>query len=91
VWEQCSDTFFGVGTHSHTFLHDPNDYVKTWLRFHRCASDMQIPTASKVYSETGTTSVEILVGELSLYLNSLVQSSFSFSVGTAFDGLLMVL
>jgi len=30
----------------------------------------------KVYSETGRSSVEILVGECSLYANYLVQSSF---------------
>jgi len=39
----------GVETRSHT-LWDPNDCVKTWLRSHRCASDTQIPTASKVYN-----------------------------------------
>jgi len=67
---------------------DPNDYIETWLRSHRCASDTQIRTASqKAISEKGRSNVEILVGERSLYSNCLVQSSFLFSVGTAFPHL----
>jgi len=50
-WERCSHTFFGP----HLFalgkrylqMWDPNDNNKTWLRFHRCASDRQIPTVSQ--------------------------------------------
>ena len=60
------------------------DHVKIWLRSHRRASDTQIPTASKAHSEIGRSSVEILLGECSVYLNCLVQSSFVFGVGTAF-------
>ena len=54
-WERRSHTFFDVGTRSHTFLHwkrylkmwDLNDYIKTWLQSHRCASNTHIRTASQ--------------------------------------------
>jgi len=77
-WERHSHTFFGVGRFA-------RDYIKTWLRSYRCASDTQIRTAcQKSYSETGRSSVEILVGECSLFSKYLVQSSFLFGVGMAF-------
>ena len=44
-----------AGTRSHTFLRwqgylmmwDPNDYIKTWLRFYGCARDRQNRTVSQ--------------------------------------------
>jgi len=36
------------------------DYIKTWLRSHRCASDTQIRTASQKYTVNQESSVEIL-------------------------------
>jgi len=39
----------------------------------------------KIYNETGISSVDILAGECSLYSNYLMQSSFLFGVGTAFQ------
>jgi len=50
----------GVGTaFPHLFS---QDYIKTWLRSYRCASDTKICNAqSNVYSETGRSSVEIRV------------------------------
>jgi len=40
-WQGCA----GVGTRSTTFF--ALDYIKTWLRSHRCASDTQMRTASQ--------------------------------------------
>jgi len=79
-WWECVRTVF-----PHLFA---LDYIKIWLRsrsrtsdMRSRTSDMQIRTASQKSSETGRSSVEILLGECSLYL---VQSSFSFGVGMAF-------
>ena len=90
VWDR-------VGTVSpHLFLL-VLDYIKTCLRSHRCASDTQIRAVSqnpKVCSETGRSSVEILVGECSPFSNYLMQfflshvvSFFLFGVGTPFPRL----
>jgi len=69
---------------------DPNDYIKTRLLFHKCASDTEIRTASQksTVKQADPVCVKILVGECSLLSNYLVQSSFLFDVGTAFPHLL---
>jgi len=53
---------------------DSNNYINTWLRSHRCASDTLIRTArqkstvsQKVYKQEDRSNVEIRVGECSLY------------------------
>jgi len=62
------------------------DYIETWLRSHRCASDAD-PLQSKVFSETGRSSVKVLAGECLLYSNYLMQSYFLFGVEAAFTHL----
>jgi len=59
--------------------------IKTFNRSHM--TNGRLSSLKKDNSETGRSSVEILLGECSLYSNCLVQSSFLFGVETAFPHL----
>ena len=69
------------------------DYFKTWLRSHRCVTVLLLATRRFVMlvSSLRRSSVEILVGECSLYSNYLVQISFLFGMETPFPNLFIAL
>jgi len=46
VWESVPLPFCSSND-TYLKLCDLNDYIKTWLRYHECATNMQIRTASQ--------------------------------------------